>query len=203
MSDTGIVKIHGKDYHTVAKRIGDFRKEHPEWSITTKILSAADVVQMKCTIRDPNGRVVSTGHAEEERGKGINATSAIENCETSCVGRALAIFSYQGTELASADEVANALEQQREIEAVERLKAHNAAVRDNIESIVAIKAYIANDEYSNAYEAIREVMELDNSETWNSLWIAPSKGGIWTTQERAAMKSDEMNEARKDYHGEV
>jgi hypothetical protein len=170
----GVVDIHGKDYHTVAKRIGDFRTDYPDWSITTKILSAADVIQMKCVIRDETGRIRATGHAEEKRGgTQINKTSALENCETSCVGRALAILSYQGVELASAEELANALEQQRELEGVERLKAHNAAVRENIDSIAAIKAYLLNDQYSLAYEAIWEVKQIDDGDVWNCMWIAP------------------------------
>ena len=30
-----------------------------------------------------------------------------------------------------------------------------------------------------------------------ALWIAPSKGGVFTTSERAAFKTDEFNAARK------
>ena len=42
----------------------------------------------------------------------INKTSALENAETSAVGRALAFLGFAGTEIASADEVANAIKQQ-------------------------------------------------------------------------------------------
>jgi AmiR/NasT family two-component response regulator len=39
----------------------------------------------------------------------VNATSALENAETSAIGRALASLGLGGTEFASADEVARAL----------------------------------------------------------------------------------------------
>ena len=197
--DSGIVEIHGKSYLTVAKRIRDFRDDHPEYSIVTKILSAAELIQIKASIKDPTGRVIATGLAEEERGRtSILTTSALETCETSAVGRALAIFGYLGSHIASAEEMENALAQQKEQEGLERLQAHNRAVRDHIESIVAIKHYLLNDEYEAAYEAIAEIPDDDK----RALWISSKSGGIWTTDERSAMKSNEWTAARKQHHGE-
>jgi len=113
MSETGIVNIHGKQYHTVAKRVGDFRHDYADYSLTTEIIQAGDPVIMKATISNKDGRIIATGHAEELRGASqINRTSALENCETSAIGRALAAFGIAGTEFASADEVANAIHQQ-------------------------------------------------------------------------------------------
>jgi len=199
MSDSGVVNIHGKEYRTVARRIADFRDKHPDYSITCKILSSADLVQIKATIKDSGGRTLSTGLAEEVRGStNINKTSALENCETSAIGRALAFFGLGGTEIASADEVANAITQQGELEAVERLKVHNAAVRDHIESVVAIKCFLLNDDYSAAYEAMSEIPQDDA----RAMWVATTAGGIWTTEERRKMKSDEWTAARKQHHGE-
>lgn len=196
--DTGIVQIHGKEYHTVARRIRDFWDKFPQYSLETKVQSTGDVVRVKATIRDNNGQIVSTGHAEEIRGSTqILKTSALETCETSACGRALSLFGMSGSEIASAEEIAQALEQQRELELVERLKAHNAIVRDNIETITAMKAYLLNGEYSAAYEAWAELTPDEKA----ALWIAPTKGGIFTTDERARMKSNEWNEAKNDYHG--
>lgn len=192
--ETGIVDIRGRSYKTVALRVKEFREAHPDYTIKTKILSAADVVQMKATISDPAGRVLATGHAEEKRGQGdINATSSLENCETSATGRALAFLGLGGMAISSLDEMAAAA---RQLEDIQRLMDHNTAVRDHIESIVAIKAYLLNDEYGLAYEAIAEIPQDDAK----SLWIAPSRGGVWTTEERAKMKSDEWAAARKDHH---
>jgi hypothetical protein len=114
--DTGIVNIHGKEYFTVAKRVGMFREG--EWrhgSILTEIVSRdEECVVMKATILNDAGRVLSTGHSEEYRHTStINRTSALENAETSAIGRALAALGLGGTEFASADEVANAIAQQK------------------------------------------------------------------------------------------
>lgn len=111
MKDTGIVNIHGKEYQTVAYRVSKFRELHPNWSLTTDVLFRDfDVVVMKATILDDTGRVLATGHAEEFRADGkINKTSALENAETSAIGRALATLGLGGTEFATADEVTRAL----------------------------------------------------------------------------------------------
>ena len=116
MTDTGIVNIHGKQYHTVAKRVQDFRESYADYSLTTEIaVRDGDIVVMKATITNNEGCVIATGHAEEDRTKGnINRTSALENAETSAIGRALAAFGIGGTEFASANEVQNAIHQQNE-----------------------------------------------------------------------------------------
>jgi len=113
--DSGIVNIHGREYQTVAYRVGKFREAHPHYALTTEILNRdADCAVMKATIADENGRVLATGHSEEYRAASqINKTSALENAETSAIGRALAALGLGGTEFASADEVANAIGQQR------------------------------------------------------------------------------------------
>jgi len=196
-NEDGIVVISGKEYITVAKRLADFRERHPDWSITTKLLEAAELVRVKATIKDDIGRVIATGYSEENREQGnINKTSAVENAETSAVGRALAFLGLGGTHIRSADEMQAAVDAQKEMAGVERLKRHNEALRENLESVVAIKHYLLNDEYSGAYEAYAEL----DQDAWQSLWMAPSNGGIWTTKERGQFKSNEWNDARKAHH---
>lgn len=119
--DTGIVPIHGKEYQTVAFRIKKFREQYrPEdgWFITTEIVEADEqVVRMSAWIGlnvEERVEMYACGHAEEYRGDGkINKTSALENAETSAIGRALACFGLGGTEFASADEVARAISGQK------------------------------------------------------------------------------------------
>lgn len=113
-AETGVVNIRGKQYHTVAKRVDDFRQQHPDYSLTTEIVYCdAECVRMKAIIGDPTGRTIATGHSEEYRQSSqINKTSALENAETSAIGRALAAFGIGGTEFASANEVQNAMHQQ-------------------------------------------------------------------------------------------
>ena len=107
--------IRGKQYAEVNQRIKAFRMLCPNGCITTEILSNQDgVVIMKASIHDEDGRLLGTGTAYEKEGSSnINKTSYIENCETSAVGRALAMCGL-GIDLsvASYEEVENAIEQQ-------------------------------------------------------------------------------------------
>ena len=60
-----------------------------------------------------NGVVLATGHAEEDRkASRINTTSALENAETSAVGRAAAFLGVTNDNIASADEVSLAISMQ-------------------------------------------------------------------------------------------
>ena len=113
--NTGIVNIRGKEYMTVALRVQQFREKHPDWSIVTAIVHRdADEVVMLASIVNEQGRIIATGHAEEKRkASQINSTSALENAETSAIGRALAGAGFGGTEFASANEVQNAIAQQK------------------------------------------------------------------------------------------
>lgn len=112
--NTGIVNIRGKEYQTVALRVQKFREVHPDWSIITALVSRdSETVVMLASVMDNQNRIIATGHAEEFRNASqINSTSALENCETSAIGRALAAAGFGGTEFASANEVQNAIHQQ-------------------------------------------------------------------------------------------
>jgi hypothetical protein len=109
------VNIHGKQYRTVAERIELFHKEHKKEikSITTEILkNDENIVLMKTTIKV--GDNVYEGYNQETYGSShINKTSALENCETSAIGRALSSAGFVGEEFASANEVQNAIKQQK------------------------------------------------------------------------------------------
>jgi len=108
------INIKGKEYATVASRVEIFRKHFPLYSITTELIADDEQrVVMKAEIKDENNRILADGYSEEIRGEGlINTTSAIENCQTSAIGRALAAFGLIGGEYASSFEVENAISQQ-------------------------------------------------------------------------------------------
>jgi hypothetical protein len=186
--DDGVVNIHGKQYYTVARRINDFRQAHPEYGVHTEILSIDDAtVVCRAVITDADGRQVSSGIAEEHRrASKINSTSAVENCETSAVGRALAFFGMAGTEIASADEVAGAISQQKQNEVDEGLMAHAVAVRENLDEIHMMKTAMQEEDYMTAAGIF---MDWDE-DTLQALRRAPSKGGVWTTAEVALLKAD-------------
>lgn len=200
MSTAGVVNIRGKEYQTVAKRINDFKELYKnDFSIITEIVKNDDVVVMKASIMDGE-KVLSTGYAEEVRGSSnINKTSALENAETSAVGRALAFFGFGGTEIASANEVSNAIVNQAKIEASEDHISYIASVRDFLPSILHIKNGIQNyiDKSGNLDGASEAWFELTEDEK-KKLWKAPSKGGIFTTKEIEIIKSSEF---RESYYG--
>ena len=115
------VPIKGKSYTQVATRVEIFRKHFGhEYSILTEILPASDpFVRVMVTI-SKDQHVIATGLAEENRNAGpVNKTSALENCETSAIGRALANFGLHGGEYASAGEVESAIAQGQLITAAE------------------------------------------------------------------------------------
>jgi hypothetical protein len=169
--DTGIVSIHGKEYQTVAYRVGKFRECHNfDLSIQTELISVeGDYVIMKAVISNPEGFIVATGHAEEKRNStNINKTSALENCETSAIGRALASLGMGGTEFASADEVANAMVQQKLNQTY--VNPHEDKSKKNEK---------VKDEFKQRLIEAKDIKELDTAmkeceakfNTWPDAWI--------------------------------
>ena len=189
----GIVPIHGKQYKTVAYRVNEFRQLHPEYTVSTELVEANDtLVVMKASISNDEGRLLATGFAEEVRAASkINRTSALENAETSAIGRALAALGLAGTEYASADEVANAISQQNDGEFLEFMQT----VRENFDWVMYAKEAIANEDW----QSLAAIWGDIDHETMATLFRAPTKGGIFTTEERAACKgNDAFNQARKE-----
>ena len=110
--------IRGKQYVEVNERIKFFRQEdqYKNWTIACDFpVLDSDQCVCKCTIANEQGRVVAVGHAHEERAaSNINKTSYVENCETSAVGRALAMLGIGiDTSIASANEVEDAIAKQQ------------------------------------------------------------------------------------------
>lgn len=64
------------------------------------------------------------------------------------------------------------------------------SITDLLPSVKAIKDGIAANDYSTANEAWQELTDTEKQ----LLWIAPSKGGVFTTQERTTMKTSEFRE---------
>lgn len=115
------VDIKGKAYVPVNERIKAFRFIYPRGQILTEILSLEEgVVTMKASVYDDEGKLLGTGHAQEKEGSSfINKTSFIENCETSCIGRAIGNIGIGLDEgFASYEEVANAKLQQEQKETI-------------------------------------------------------------------------------------
>ncbi len=105
------VKIQGKDYVLVSDRVLYFNEQYQNGAIETKLLSPFDsdlvVMQAIVTPDATHPERVFTGYSQEKVGDGfINKTSALENSETSAVGRALAMMGIGVIEsIASVDEI--------------------------------------------------------------------------------------------------
>ena len=126
--DDRSINIRGKQYLPVSARVADFRSKFPidqGWGILTEVVeNTENRVVMKAAVcryfhttehEAPYRMIVTAvGFAEEFRAANqINKTSAMENCETSAIGRALANAGFGGSEYASANEVQNAIHQQQ------------------------------------------------------------------------------------------
>jgi hypothetical protein len=98
------------DYAAVQERLPLFWKDCPRGRINTEIVTddgTRIVIKAELYADIADLMPTTTGFAEEVRGSSmVNKTSAIENCETSAIGRALANYQYQGsTKRASLEEM--------------------------------------------------------------------------------------------------
>jgi hypothetical protein len=87
-----------EDYETVEERLAKFWKEHPDGRIYTTLVEHTlqrFIVQAAIYRTEVDAHPWTTGYAEETVStRGVNSTSALENCETSAIGRALANANY-------------------------------------------------------------------------------------------------------------
>ena len=92
-----------ENYETVAERLARAHKDYPELRVLTQLVDVARnehnqplqyIVQAQIWIGD---KLKAQDYAEEIVGTSlVNKTSALENCATSAIGRALADMGYQG-----------------------------------------------------------------------------------------------------------
>lgn len=87
-----------EDYETVEERLAKFWKEHEDGRIYTEIIEHTlqrFIVKASIYRTEVDAHPWTTGFAEETVStRGVNSTSALENCETSAIGRALANANY-------------------------------------------------------------------------------------------------------------
>ena len=150
--------IKGKEYVEVNQRLLFFRneKKYEGWSIETAFLvldSESCVAQT--TISDNEGRVIAQGTAQEDKSSSyINKTSYIENCETSAVGRALAMLGIGiETSIASSNEVSMAIAKQEGTPAAKKAAPKKAPAQKATDITVL---------FSRAEDFLKKNPTLDN-----------------------------------------
>jgi len=152
-----------------------------------------DGIQVTCTLTHNLGHAKSaTRFIPFISGFGTNAAQDAGSAHT--YGRRLSFGDVTG--IATGDQDDDAASSGPETASL--VIAHVKAVRENWSSVVAIKQGIAAMEAGGLHEAAEAWFELDN-ETKTILFVAPSKGGIFTTHERSVMQSSEF---RKAHFGE-
>ena len=86
------------DYEPVEVRLEKFIKDYPAFRIATElevVEATRYIVKAYLFKNAEDGVAWATGYAEETVSqRGVNQTSALENCETSAIGRALANAGY-------------------------------------------------------------------------------------------------------------
>jgi len=86
------------DYETVETRLEKWHGQYPDSRVETELIEASNtrfIVFCKLFKTEADPKPCATGLAFETiTEKGVNSTSALENCETSAIGRALANAGY-------------------------------------------------------------------------------------------------------------
>jgi hypothetical protein len=86
------------DYETVEVRLEKFIKDYPDFRIATELEVVEKdryIVKAYLFKNSTDSVAWTTGYAEEKvTDRGVNSTSALENCETSAIGRSLSAAGY-------------------------------------------------------------------------------------------------------------
>ena len=165
------IKIHSKDYADVAFRVGMLRKNLGlDATIKSELLYHDDkkvIVRSEIWI---DGKLVSTGLAEELKSSSrINQLSSLEVAETSAVGRAAAFAGLTNDNIASSNEVSNAIVASdtklttalAELDKVSHLGAYNEWLSNNKELMQDVKASNAHawQEFLEKFNHIKKNLE--------------------------------------------
>lgn len=178
------VDIKGKKYVLVSDRVLFFNETYKEGCIQTELLSKPDddMVVMKALVYPEGiGGRYFTGYSQATWGEGyINKTSALENCETSAVGRALGFMGIGVIEsIASVDEINKAQTQPAKAPKIDSKTAFENAKKDienstmieelNQVGVRILKSQSLNEDQKEelSFIANEKMLELKKVETIN------------------------------------
>ena len=148
-----------EDYETVEERLVKYWKDHPDGQIHTEVLeqtSSRFIVKASIYRTEADARPWTTGLAEETvQGRGVNATSALENCETSAIGRALANAGYATKgKRASREEMSKVAAKVAVTEKIQEVKQQMA---DTSKEYIPVP--VESDPWSQSFAAPPQTME--------------------------------------------
>ena len=200
-----------EDYETVEERLIKFWKDHPDGQIHTKLLDQSAgrfIVEASIFRTEADNRPWTTGLAEETiQGRGVNATSALENCETSAIGRALANAGYATKgKRASREEMAKVGKAQEVKASIDEVKAKMANTSG--EYIPVVKE---DDPWTikpatmppTMGEAVATVKEIIGGQTEKDIPKCPHGEMIWKTGQSGAGKQWGHFKCRNAVTGEL
>ena len=147
------------DYETVEERLVKFWKDHPDGQIHTKVLehtTARFIVEASIYRTEADSRPWTTGLAEETvQGRGVNATSALENCETSAIGRALANAGYATKGKRASREEMSKVKAKVEVQSI--VQETKAKMADTAKEYVPVP--VESDPWNQSFAAPVQTME--------------------------------------------
>jgi len=148
-----------EDYETVEERLSKFWKDHPEGRIETKLIvnTPSQYIVWSAIYRDSaDVQPWATGLAEETvQGRGVNATSALENCETSSLGRSLANAGYATKgKRASREEMSKVAAKQEVSQTIQAVKAKMAETAKEY-----VPVPVESDPWSQSFAAPTQTLE--------------------------------------------
>lgn len=155
-----------EDYETVEQRLVRLYKKYPTARVLTSLVHQDErrfIVRTEVYLEQNDPIPFATGYAEEIVGAGfVNKTSALENCETSSIGRAIS------NSILCLEAPVGKRPSQEEMQKVERYKAEPR------KAIVKTAVYSAN-QLATAEAAIKVVSEMTDKEKLRELWTSSAE----------------------------
>ena len=190
-------KIAGADlsYISWTNAWGALMDEYPESCYSFEEKPVGNTLETWCTVSIRDGEKVAKRDMwlpvmDFRNNSVVNANSRqVNDARMRCLVKCLAMFGL-GHHIYAGEDVPDE-ERIKKAEDAEFKAWYEGLCSEHADSINAIKEGIENEDYSSAREAWVEL----GQDVQGKLWVAPSKGGIFTTKEREVMKSTEFRTA--------